>query len=198
MSGINSKTVLQICEHCKKEFFACRDQVNRGRGKCCSLSCAASKPRRPLAVRFWKKVNKTENCWIWAGAFNSFGYGVIWTGKRKTLATHASWAIAGRVIPNGLCLLHNCPGGDNPACVNPSHLFLGTKGDNNKDRAAKGRNRDQRGEKNEKAILTARIVLEIRARFAAGGITQRALAREYGIHFGTVSGIICRMSWRHV
>lgn len=190
--------VSQVCEQCGREFLTTTKRLNSGGGHICSLSCAASKPRRPLLERFLAKINKTERCWLWTGSFNSGGYGVIWTGKRKTLASRVAWELFKGPIGDNLCVLHNCPDGDNPACVNPEHLFLGTKGDNNTDRAEKGRNKDQKGEKNEQAILTEFQVLEIRARYAAGGVTQRSLAKEFGVHFAGISDIINRKNWRHI
>lgn len=185
----------RLCEQCGKKFLTKPYIIRRGEGKCCSLACAASKLRRPLPERFWKKVNKTEGCWLWIGTLSSYGYGMIWTGKRKIHASRAVWELTYGPIPDGLCICHKC---DTPACVRPDHLFLGTKADNNADRAAKGRNRDQRGEKNEIAKLTAEQVKEIRSRHAAGGISQRKLAREYGVCPQSICDIIHRVNWQHV
>jgi len=92
--------------------------------------------------RFWSKVQKTENCWLWMGARTKLGYGQ--RGGRKTgrRYTHRlSWEMRFGPIPEGLCVLHHC---DNPPCVNPDHLFLGTKKDNTQDMIAKGRGRGPR------------------------------------------------------
>ncbi len=184
------------CEWCGHMFAPDPHELRRGRGKCCSLKCAASKPRRlSLMDRFLKKVNKTETCWLWIGGKSSYGYAKLWNGKKPELASRISWRLFKSDIPDGMCICHRC---DNPACVNPDHLFLGTKSDNNVDRAQKGRNRDQRGEKNEIAKLTAEQVLEIRQRHAAGGVTQRRLASEYGVCFQAIHDIIRRRNWQHV
>jgi hypothetical protein len=102
---------------------------------------------RPLVERFWEQVDKrpTENgCWIWNGTLNPNGYGQIFVGplqgKAKT-AHRVSWEIAHGPIPpgrgyHGTCVLHRC---DNPACVNPDHLFLGSHFDNMADMKLKGR-----------------------------------------------------------
>lgn len=190
-------TICRFCEQCGKPFFPEQSQIDRGKGTCCSLSCAASKPRRPLLERFLKKVRKTKSCWVWIGTLSIYGYGMIWTGKRQTPAHRAAWELFKGPIPNNLCVLHNCPGGDNTDCVNPAHLFLGTKADNNTDRAKKGRNADQRGEKNTNAILIADQVISIRRRNSEG-VTQRRLAIEHGVCFQAINDIVRRKSWKHI
>lgn len=98
---------------------------------------------RPLKDRFWSKVEKTAGCWIWRGATQTSGHGRFGVlqenGKNKLMLVHRySWELANGPIPPGLCVCHNCPGGDNASCINPSHLFLGTLADNNRDSQQKG------------------------------------------------------------
>ena len=94
--------------------------------------------------RFWDKVNKTDNCWLWTAAIDSHGYGKIIIGSRSDksrkyrIASRVSWELINGPIPFKKLVLHKC---DNPLCVNPDHLFLGTSGDNNRDRHRKGRTR---------------------------------------------------------
>ncbi len=96
--------------------------------------------REPAAVRFWRFVEKTETCWLWHGGNDGkMGYGTMQFNGKKTVAHRISWEMANGPIPDGLWVLHNCPGGDNPACVNPAHLFLGTRADNMRDAHQKGR-----------------------------------------------------------
>lgn len=94
----------------------------------------------PIEKRFWEKVKKASNdeCWLWLGGKTYGGYGVIGSGGRHGLirAHRLSWEIANSKIPEGLWVLHKC---DNPPCVNPKHLFLGTQSDNMNDCIAKGR-----------------------------------------------------------
>lgn len=87
--------------------------------------------------RFWSKVTKGKpnECWVWHGA-NVRGYGQFWFRGKKARASRASWSIHFGEIKNGLWVLHKC---DNPPCVNPKHLFLGTRSDNMLDCFKKGR-----------------------------------------------------------
>lgn len=85
--------------------------------------------------RFWAKVNKTDGCWLWtASAWR--GYGIFWADGRRWKAPRYSWALVNGPIPSGLMVCHRC---DNPPCVRPSHLFIGTMSDNIRDAYAKGR-----------------------------------------------------------
>lgn len=125
----------------------------------------------------------------------------MWTSgrkpHRKTWQAHRlAWTLLFGPIPEGLSVCHRC---DNPPCVNPSHLWLGTALDNARDKVQKGRMRrgDSRGERNGHAKLTEDQVRVIRQRVKAGE-TQTALAAEYGVHLITVSQLVRRLTWRHV
>ena len=102
-------------------------------------------PRKSLATRVWPKVDCSgDGCWLWTGAIDHKGYGRIGMGapSRFVMRAHrATWELTFGPIPEGLCVLHKC---DNPPCVRPSHLFLGTISDNSQDMAAKGRSAIQR------------------------------------------------------
>lgn len=154
-------------------------------------------------ARFWALVDKRgpDECWNWKTRGHSFGYGKLHradeNGSREVLAHRASWELANGPITGGLHVLHKC---DNPRCVNPAHLFLGTQTENNADRARKGRTviPHRRGEENNKAKLKAEQVLEIRRRYEAGGISIRQLAREYGVTFAPIQLILSGKTWRHL
>ena len=88
-------------------------------------------------VWFWPKVDKSGVCWIWI-AGKSAGYGMTSMNRRLRHAHAIAWELINGPIPDGLDVLHNCPGGDNKACVNPAHLWLGTQRDNTIDWYQKG------------------------------------------------------------
>ena len=91
--------------------------------------------------RFWDKVVKTDTCWLWVGSKTAQGYGRFRIGKKLFLSHRVSWNLINEEIPHELCALHTC---DNPSCVNPEHLFLGTKKDNAQDKINKKRDHNQR------------------------------------------------------
>lgn len=120
-----------------------------------------SAPRSDVPASFWQKVDKgtEDGCWIWTGARHRKGYGRFAVANRRKVYAHRySWELAHGPIPDGLFVLHRC---DNPPCVNPGHLFLGTNQDNMRDAAAKGR-------LVSRAKLTEAIVTSMRRRHAAG------------------------------
>jgi hypothetical protein len=162
----------------------------------------------PLRERLERKLDRSGGpnaCWPWQGATDHKGYGVIGLGRRAdgTDRTHqVAWMLAHGPIPRGLCVLHKC---DNPPCCNDAHLFLGTIADNNRDMVAKGRHAwtknphlRARGERHGRAKLTDDAVREIRARYAAGGVTQRELAAAHGVDQQVIWAIIHRRRWAHV
>lgn len=143
-----------------------------------------------------RHVEKTDSCWLWTGWRNSQGYGKISrSNKGGEISAHRlSYEMHIGPIEGDLCVCHTC---DTPPCVNPDHLFLGTRKENNQDRHAKGRTvmLGHPGEKNPMAKLTRVQVDELRAKHAAGGRTTRSLAAEYGVSCGLVSGIISGKRW---
>lgn len=149
--------------------------------------------RVPLEERFWEKVKKSDHgCWEWT-ACKVFGYGKIGlgSGNGSAQAHRVSWEIHFGPIPNGLHVCHRC---DNPGCVRPDHLFLGTAADNMRDMTTKGRR--ALGPK-MRSPLTAEAVSEIVSRVRAGE-EQKRLATEYGVSRATVCRIANGLRWAHV
>src|SRR5262245_53416201 len=113
----------------------------------------------PLEERFWSRVEKTSRCWNWTGSTGNGGYGHIRVDGRTRKATHVSLALIGVEVPKGMHVCHHC---DNPACVRPSHLFIGDAFDNMSDASRKGRFPSREGKLNQAAKLTEDEVREIR------------------------------------
>lgn len=158
------------------------------------------------ADRFWAKVQKTDGCWSWTGAQFRRGYGAFQLGGSTRKAHRIAYELEHGPIPAGLYVCHRC---DNPSCVRPDHLFLGTAADNNTDRSQKGRTKPGRntggyklvpganaGERNPRAKMTWQSVSDLRHRYASGHELLKDLAREYGIAFSTADKIVCHETWR--
>jgi len=152
--------------------------------------------------RFIPKVNKTDTCWLWTGHISKEGYGKFSLRKNnvrvETLAHRISWIIHNGPIPDGMCVLHDCPGGDNPACCNPDHLWRGTDLDNHKDREEKGRGNQPKGEKNGQSKLTESQVIELRRRYRKNCATFKQLGIEFGISATTAESIVKGKIWKHL
>ena len=148
--------------------------------------------RRANTVQdFWKAVDKSGDCWSWTGWCNPDGYGEFKMSYRTYLAHRLSYELANGEIAPGLCVCHSC---DNPACVNPSHLFLGTQADNVRDRVSKGHCARVVGEDNPHSKLTADDVLAIRRLFASGK-SKRSTAKGFDISHRQVTRIVNREQW---
>jgi hypothetical protein len=146
-------------------------------------------------IRFRSKVQRgaTEgDCDVWTGQKTVGGYGRFDVGGRPRHAHRVVWEVRHGRIPAGMFVCHRC---DNRLCVKLGHLFLGTHKDNMADMAAK--HRAAHGERHTFAKLTEAQVAEIRARYAAGGVRQVDLAREYGVSQVNISHVVRGTTWRH-
>jgi hypothetical protein len=154
---------------------------------------------RPLSMleRFEAKVTKTNSCWLWTGAVSDrkTGRGVFSLDGEQTSAARAAWVLYVGPIPDGKWVLHNCPGGDNPACVNPRHLKLGDHEKNTLD--AVERRQIRAGERHGMAKLTEPQVQQIRLLVAAGH-TQTSVAQQFSVSRRSVGMIASGERWKCV
>lgn len=151
-------------------------------------------PRHTLQERFSSKVRPEPNgCWRWTASFLTTGYGQLNINGRPVAAHRVSYILCNGPIPKGMDVCHRC---DNRWCVNPSHLWLGTRKENLQDMWAKGRGNTPglQGEKHHQAKLTEEIVHEIRCSPLKGV----ELAAKYGVTKTTISDIRNRRSWTHI
>ena len=162
---------------------------------------------RPVAERFWEKVSRDGPvpahrpelgpCWIWTAGINvrRGGYGMFALRKGVIRRAHRiAWQLERGEVPDGVWVLHHC---DNPPCVRPDHLFLGTPKDNSGDKDAKGRGNYPKGSARPQAKITEADVIAIRAA-RAEGVTGAVLAQRYGIHRTAVYHIAKGDYWKHV
>lgn len=198
---------MATCVTCGNEFVPAWGTT----GRFCTRPCywRGKLPLRPLAERFWSKVDKSDDCWLWTGGHHNGGYGVIGLPDGNVGLTHrVSWEMHFGKVPPGLHVCHKC---DVRGCVRPSHLFLGTNADNVADKVAKGRqprgetsgprmhpDRIPRGAALPQAKLTELRVQQMRQQYAGGKLRMIDLAESFGISLAAVHGVIHRRTWKHV
>lgn len=185
----------------------------------------APRRRRPLAERFWEKVDQSGDCWLWLGSCAPNGYGHFGIDHKTFSAHRVAWMLT-HGDAGEWCVCHTC---DIRPCVNPAHLFLTDRSGNMKDMHSKGRANSthhrgsehwthrhperlargeesgmrrhpesvMRGERSLLARLTAADVLVIRARLA-NGERQTVLASEFGVRQTAISSIKLRQTWKHL
>lgn len=157
-------------------------------------SFEAERPRGTIEERFWPKVEvrSAGECWEWKN-WRGKWYPTLWDGKQAVPAHRISYQIHNGPIPQGLVVMHSC---DNPRCVNPAHLSVGTHRDNALDKVAKQRHRpvSPHGTASGLAKLSEETVLRIRADEG----TSKQLASQYGVSATTIWLIRNRRTWRHI
>jgi hypothetical protein len=152
-----------------------------------------------------KSAPGDSGCIVWTGGCKAFGYGEFspWNSRKRGLgkqsAHRVAWIAANGPIPDGMYVLHRC---DNPPCINPEHLFLGTPQQNTDDMHGKGRWKEPRRRSGARhprpmAKITEDDVRKIRQRFAAGE-AQATIARDFGVDYSNISRIVRGRTWQHV
>lgn len=219
-----SSLVELVCQECGKLFQITRGDARSGnaerRRKYCSAHCATESMRntenleideveeessvlvgidtikRKDVVRFWSKVKlaDSDECWEWqAGLAKTNGYGWFYCDGKNGHAHRFSWQIKHGKIPVNRLVCHTC---NNPACVNPGHLYLGTPGQNMQDKVKAGR--QTKGSEVNTAKLCSSDVIEIRKCFSSGKTSVSDLAERYGMSTVGVRAAINGKSWNHV
>jgi hypothetical protein len=213
------------CEWCGTLFVPHPNAVyKKNCGRFCSRPCGFAAKRQQTKDHFWDRVDKSGDCWIWTGSVRGKGYGSLTIDNRGVVAHRVAWELTHGPIPDGIQVCHNCPGGDNPLCVRPDHLFLGTNAENAADRKRKGgyASGDQHwshrnahllprgedwalthsdcapvGESHPGAKNTEERVRAIR-QLVAAGIPQAAISKMFGLSPSNVCAIVNRRIWKHV
>jgi len=189
----------RTCQQCGKPFLARLCIVRDGYGKFCGKKCFYRHRWQAPEERFFSNINKSGPvpscdpslgpCWLWTGRSRN-GYGALYFYGRERMASAVSYELAhGQPIPDSRHVLHKC---DNPPCVNPTHLYLGTPADNSRDKVSRGR--QAWGEKIGVAKLSAVQVLDIRSLLEQGNTTT-SLAKRFGVNQSTISRIKNGKRW---
>jgi len=207
--GCGERVTWNAQRRCWNTYIRFHRNTGRKRSEASRANMKAAALRRwgnPV-VRFWSSVDKSErpkSCWIWKAGKDKYGYGIFCCGGDNYRAHRVAYQLTQGEIPKGKCVLHHC---DNPSCVNPSHLFVGTHADNVRDKVAKGRQargdtlRSNRIFLKGGAVGTSKLneeqVKEIRS-LAAMGLHRKKIAEKFNVHKDTIRDIIRRKIWKHI
>ena len=151
--------------------------------------------RSEFESRFWSKTDRTaEGCWQWNGYKLPHEYGTFAVARcQMRLAHRVAWELTNGEIPEGMRVIHSC---DNPSCVNPEHLRLGTAKDNTRDMLTKWRH--AHGERHPKTALTEEQVLAIRSLRMSSDLSYAKIGNRFGVSATSVYKIVRRTRWVHI
>jgi len=156
------------------------------------------KYRMDAKDRFFSKVDMSGDCWLWKGTRSGGGYGNFLINGKLVRAHRWSYKFFFGELRDEDCVLHSC---DNPLCVNPSHLFIGSRADNVRDMISKGRDHfpgAPAGEGHPFSVLSDLEVLEMRKLRSTDNLSYQELADLFGVSKPTVQAIIKGFTWKHL
>ena len=198
----------EVLDRCRSYYQRNRERVLL---RVSEYQARKKKPALSVEERFWSQVHKGDGCWLFFGRRGKVHpYAAIWINGSRTSAHRFVFELTKGPIPAGMFVCHTC---DNPTCVRPDHLFLGTAADNVHDMLAKGRANPphgdahpwrrhpelvRRAEANPNSKLTTPAVREIRTAWSQRKTSQRALADRYGVSPSLISKVVHRWVWRSV
>jgi hypothetical protein len=155
-----------------------------------------------MSKPFWEQVDKSGECWLWLGTKDQDGYGSFYQNYHNYRAHRVAYTLTFGSIPQGLMVLHQC---NNPSCVNPAHLEVGTSRDNMLHCIRSGRHVwqthpecAQSGEKRSNAKLRVEQVLAIRDLYSQGGYSHRRLGEMFGVSHTVIQRIIAGKDWANI
>lgn len=175
----------------------CGKPTKEAKTKFCGTRCYHDQVSDDKRATFWDRVAKGPECWEWTGQKHYRGYGLVAIMRVKRYTHRVAWALVHGPIPPGMFVMHLC---DNPPCVRPDHLRLGTPQENSEDMRAKGRARGngvQVGQGRGVPKLNPDQVREIRRRMAEGE-PRKVIAAAYGVSVATIKGIAAGRAWSRV
>lgn len=187
------------CRVCGKDVRVTATAERLGYGNFCSHVCFWKNRKLSPEDRFYRSIRTWDgsDCWTWRGSTVSRrGYGLIRVGNKKIQAHRFSWILHHNMepIPEGLNVCHSC---DNPGCVNPDHLWLGTRLENVRDMVKKDRH--PKGERSGRALLTESQVREARELWKTGAIPRKTdIAKKYGLSYTAARYMLNGTNWGHV
>ena len=144
--------------------------------------------------KFWSNVDRRgeDECWTWLAYKQGSGHGQLTFGQKRYYAHRIAYYLSNADYNEFLCVIHKC---DNPPCCNPKHLIQGTQSENMRDMVNKGRN--TKGTE-VSGVLSEEQVLEIIRLNEEGYISQKGLARKFGVSYSQINRIVNGRRWRHL
>lgn len=183
--------VTLTCKVCKKDFTIPKPQLGRD---FCGAACRGFS-RRGTPENFWNRCSKSEQgCWEWIGSKNEDGYGTLRFVNKHWFAPRLAWTLTYGPILDGLLVCHKC---DNPGCIRPDHLFLGTHQDNRDDMVRKGRGPTSEKVRRPKKLNTDQVV-QILILGNTGNVRHADIAIQFGVTASVISKIIRKQLWKHI